>query len=102
MAERQYWVAGAALVRGDTQLAGETAASGLAVLGAVDNDELRWRLQALVASTGGRSTGLPGPSAETAEAQKRLDDLRRGWGSFAAAYEARQDIAFVKAQAGLR
>jgi tetratricopeptide (TPR) repeat protein len=101
LVERHYWLASAALVRGDTTNAIKHAQSGLTALGTIENDETRWRLRALVAGASRRGgSGVPGDPKDTAE--RELDNLRRAWGPAATAYEARDDIVFIKAAAGLR
>ena len=102
IAERQYWRGAAALLRGERQLVSETARSALAALDTLENDELRWRLEALVESASRRNVGQPTAAGNAVEPQRRLDALRRAWGSSAASYERRTDITFVKTEAGLR
>jgi hypothetical protein len=100
--ERHYWYGTAALLLGDRTKAIESAQAGLAAVGALDNDEVRWRFAALLAAAARHTSGRASGDVYAAEAQRRLDGLRRAWGSAAAPYEARHDIAFVKAEAGLR
>ena len=62
VAERNYWLAAGALYSGHAAAASTSAAEGLTKLGAVPNDELRWRLAALAAAaaqaTGARAVRM--------------------------------------------
>jgi hypothetical protein len=97
-AERQYWFALAGVERSDSQAAANAAASGLALLGNLTNDELRWRLAALAAA-GAR---VPEEADRyRATATEALNRVRLMFSTAAAMYETRPDLVYVKQRAGL-
>jgi tetratricopeptide (TPR) repeat protein len=96
--ERQYWRSAAALELGRASEAVKEAERGLALLGGLSNDELRWRLSA-VGTLALRALGEPEKArAMLAEAERALQRLRTGWPSGVEAYEKRPDLAELKAR----
>lgn len=91
--ERQYWLAAAALQRGDAAAAAAEAGRGLTLLGDRANDELRWRLAA-VAAVAARQQGDQAASARlSADARAASDRLRTTWRTDLDTYERRPDLA---------
>jgi serine/threonine-protein kinase len=101
VAERQYWLAMAALVRGDLNATGVAANEGLTRLGLLKNDELRWRLAALAAigAQGQKDTSQGAASLE--DARTALARVRRALGPDAPAYGSRPDFVYLTKRAGL-
>jgi tetratricopeptide (TPR) repeat protein/predicted Ser/Thr protein kinase len=98
--ERQYWRAAAALELGRASEAVQEAERGLALLGDLSNDELRWRLSA-VGTLALQALGEPEKArAMLAETERALQRLRTGWLSGFEAYEQRPDLAELKARLG--
>ena len=101
VAERRYWVAMAAVVRGDYKATGAAADDGLTQLGSLKNDELRWRLSAL-AAIGSRTGGGEAKAAASLEdARTALARVRQALAEDAAAYGSRPDFVYLKKRAGL-
>jgi hypothetical protein len=99
--ERHYWRAAAALQRDDARAALDEATQGLAQLGAMSNDELRWRLAA-VGALAARRTGDATRAAELdATARRALAQLRGDWKTDFDSYARRFDIADLRSRAGL-
>jgi tetratricopeptide (TPR) repeat protein len=99
--ERAYWLALAALERGDNRGALASASGALGRLGASPVAELQWRLAAVGAvaasrlGDGNRRTAL----AETA--RQGLDGLRKDWKSDFERYGNRGDVVYLSRRAGL-
>ncbi len=76
------------------------AERGLALLGDLSNDELRWRLSA-VGTLALRARGEAEKArAMLAEAERALQRVRTGWPNGVEAYEKRADLAELKARLG--
>jgi tetratricopeptide (TPR) repeat protein/tRNA A-37 threonylcarbamoyl transferase component Bud32 len=93
--ERQYWLAFAALERNDAQAALNEGERGLALLGTVPNDELRWRLSligAAAARQAGDQTKASTLATLAATARKQLDNA---WKEQVALYEKRPDLVYL-------
>jgi hypothetical protein len=98
--ERQYWRAAAALELGRSSEALAEAERGLALLGDMSNDELRWRLAALgtlALRARGEHEKARGMFSVTEQALQRL---RSDWPNGVEAYETRPDLAELKARLG--
>jgi tetratricopeptide (TPR) repeat protein len=99
--ERQYWLAAAALVRGDAGAADAHAANGLALLGDLPNDEIRWRLAA-VGSAAAERLRQPGRAVErTALARDALRRLQVAWKDAFEVYGKRADVVDLRKRARL-
>jgi tetratricopeptide (TPR) repeat protein len=100
--ERAYWLAAAAQDRGDGRTALEAADRGLARLGSLPFDELRWRLAAVAAAACSRV----GDSIRGAEmagiARTSLEKLKLAWKSDFERYERRPDLVYLIRKAGLQ
>ena len=98
--EAHYWRGAAALAARDPKRALAEARAGLSLLGALANDELRWRLAAIGAIAARRLDDAAAAGLEDT-ARAALDRLQREWGQDAAAYEHRGDLAELGSRAGL-
>jgi hypothetical protein len=98
--ERQYWLAATALETNRAAPALAEAARGLALLGELSNDELRWRLAALGAIAA-RALGQA-DTARTmrATADEALARLRAAWPGGVETYERRPDLAELATRLG--
>jgi tetratricopeptide (TPR) repeat protein len=100
--ERRYWTAAAALERGNVEAALREVDAGLAALGTLPNDELRWRLAAV-----GRAAALSGNDARRASefetiARTALDRLRSDyWKTDTEGYLHRPDLEYLRKRAKL-
>ena len=98
--EWHYWRAAAALQRGRAVLALAEAERGLALIGSLPNDELRWRLAALRAAAA-RSLGQADTNrAMRASAQEALARLRSDWPVGVDLYLQRPDLAELASRIG--
>ena len=98
--ERHYWRAAAALERGRAAGALAEAQRGLALIGTLPNDELRWRLAALGAAAA-RSLGQADTGrAMRASAQEALARLRSDWPGGVDLYLQRPDLAELASRLG--
>jgi tetratricopeptide (TPR) repeat protein len=100
LADRHYWLAFAALVRGRNDEAAIAAERGLAALGTRTHDELRWRLEAVVGSARSR----PGQSVTTgrqAAARAALARAREALSSEFDSYAMRPDLVYLRKRSGL-
>ncbi|MEO5897514.1 MAG: protein kinase [Vicinamibacterales bacterium] len=94
--ERLYWLAAAALQRGEWQEAHADAMSGLRLLKDRNNDELRWRLSA-VAARAARELGNESIFAQLSSAgREALSRLEARWKQDFAAYAARVDLVDLR------
>jgi tetratricopeptide (TPR) repeat protein/tRNA A-37 threonylcarbamoyl transferase component Bud32 len=93
--ERQYWLAFAALERGDPQAALREVERGLALLGSVPNDEIRWRLASLGAAAGRLTGDDARASAFETTAAAALDRLAAAWKEQLAVYRKRPDLVYL-------
>jgi hypothetical protein len=100
--ERRYWTAFAALEAGNVAQAASEAAAGLAALGNVPNDELRWRLAAIgkLAADAGKDSARAGHFDATSRAA--LDRVRSGWKTDIETYLRRPDLEYLRKRAGLQ
>ncbi len=98
--ERQYWLAAAALQRGDARLALARAEQGLTALGARANDELRWRLAAVGAAAARQVAAPEAETAMTATMRQALDGLRANWAGELGPYAQRPDFAALRGRLG--
>jgi len=90
--ERTYWLAAAALQRGDWQGAYADASSGLTLLGDRSNDELRWRLATISAIAAQRLGNESIVSGLINTARSALDRLNAQWQGDFASYRQRPDL----------
>ena len=98
--ERQYWLAAAALERGEAVGALKEVDRGVELLGGLSNDELRWRLAA-VGALASRALGQPEKArAMLAEAGRAQQRLRTDWPGGVDSYEKRPDVAELIARLG--
>jgi hypothetical protein len=99
--ERLFWLASAALARGNAREAFATASDGVSQAVRVGNDELQWRLAA-VASLAARAAGLT--EDQRAFHDKAVEALRRvrsSWGDAARGYDDRPDLTALRVAADL-
>jgi eukaryotic-like serine/threonine-protein kinase len=99
--ERQYWLAAAALERGDARTALTEATQGLSLLGKTPNHELRWRLAAIgaiAARTIGDQKLLADMSGTAREAFERL---RVAWKMDFKSYVERTDLLHLRKRSGI-
>lgn len=94
--ERQYWLAAAALRRGDMSRALADATKGLDFLGTRSNDELRWRLAAVAAVAARRRGDLPTAKEFGRTAGEAYERLRLSYQNDFATYEQRPDLVELK------
>lgn len=94
--ERHYWLAAAALRRKDAPAAIVETGQGLAVLGSLANDDLRWRL----AGVGALAADQLGDEKKVAEwsasSKAALERIRSSWGGGFGAYADRRDLAGLR------
>jgi tetratricopeptide (TPR) repeat protein len=98
--ERHYWRAAAALRRQEWTAALGESTEGLRKLGALSNDELRWRLAAVAAAAAKRLSEPRAPEL-AATARQALERLRGGWQSDFDSYARRADLVDLRTRAGL-
>ena len=99
--ERHYWIALAALERGDAAAAMTEIKQGLALLGDLSNDELRWRLAA-VGAVSARITGDEKAMTDlTAAAKAALGRVRSTWNADFQTYVQRADLIYLRKRSGL-
>ena len=98
--ERQYWIAAAALRRGDPRAALAAAREGLRLLGTTPNAELRWRLAAAGAPAAA-AIGDPGQAELEATARESIGALQSSWQGDFAAYAQRADLADLRKRSGI-
>ena len=99
--ERHYWLASAALERGNAAAAMIEVKQGLTLLGTLPNDELRWRLAA-VGAVAARMTGDEKAMADfTAAAKASLGRVRSAWNADFQTYEQRADLIYLRKRSGL-
>jgi eukaryotic-like serine/threonine-protein kinase len=99
--ERHYWRAAAALQRDDARASLDEAIQGLTQLGALPNDEMRWRLAAVGAVAARRSGDAKRAADFDAAARRALAQLRGDWKTDFDSYARRLDIADLRTRAGL-
>jgi tetratricopeptide (TPR) repeat protein len=90
--EAYYWRAAAALAARDSADALAEARAGLALLGSMPNDELRWRLAASE-TIALRELRDPAVAEAAAMAGRAVDQLRSTWGGEWVRYSSRPDLA---------
>jgi hypothetical protein len=96
--DRQYWFALAAIERADLSSAATAAAAGLASLGTLANDELRWRLEATAAASAASNDDAERHRVAAGEVLARV---RATFSNAATQYESRPDLRYLKRRAGL-
>ena len=101
VAERDYWLALAAVAGGDARNTRTVAEDGLAGLGSRTHDELRWRLKALAAIGAKDGGDEPHAAATLQEARATLARVRQALAKDATAYDARPDFVYLNKRAGL-
>ena len=101
VAERNYWLALAAVAGGDARNARTVAEDGLATLGSMTHDELRWRLKALAAIGAKDGGDEPRAAATLQEARATLARVRQALAEDATTYDARPDFVYLNKRAGL-
>ena len=94
--ERHYWLAAAALQRGEDTRAIAEAADGLALLGSMSNDELRWRLAAIGGLALRKAGNAPRLPEMTTTSQQAVERLRAQWKADFGPYERRMDLAELR------
>jgi hypothetical protein len=99
--ERNYWLAAAALERGDLKTALAEVDRGFELLRNQSNDELRWRLSA-IGATAAREAGDTKRSADLARrGRAALEAVKKSWGDTFAAYAQRSDLLNLKKRSGI-
>jgi serine/threonine protein kinase/predicted Zn-dependent protease len=96
LADRQYWLAAAALLDGDSRAALLTAQDGLTQLQNIPNNEVRWRLAA-VALAAARTLGdqdLSGRMQQTSH--DAFEAIRASWPDDFSMYESRADLVDLR------
>jgi tetratricopeptide (TPR) repeat protein/predicted Ser/Thr protein kinase len=96
-ADLYFWFADASLLAGDRAAAQERSTKGLAALGAVSNDDIRWRLAAVTAASDGSATSTP--AALAADALGRLEG---DWKADFNRYISRADLTELRKRAAIR
>src|SRR4051812_7087126 len=98
--ELYYWAGAAALASRQPSAAVDYARRGLGVLGAVSNDEVRWRLAAVAAAAARqlRDDNLERDMARTARIS--LDALKTAWKDAFDTYLRRVDLVDLRNRAG--
>jgi len=94
--EARYWLAAAALRRHADSDALAEAQRGLAQLGAIPNDELRWRLASVAAVAARRQGDARTGEAMTGTARDAFERLRSAWKQDFGSYESRPDLADLR------
>jgi len=101
VADRDYWVGMAKLAARDFAGADAAASEGLGRLGAMSNDEVRWRLTA-VGAAAALGRGDTGPARQRADnAMKTLNLTRQQLGEQARSYDSRRDLVYLRKLAGV-
>jgi hypothetical protein len=100
--ERRYWAAFAELEQGKFDVALRDVDAGLAALGTLPNDELRWRLAAV-----GRAAAISSKDASRADefetmARTALGRVRASWKTDLDSYLRRPDLDYLRTRAGLQ
>jgi len=98
--EAGYWLAAAALERGDAPAAQAEASRALTSLGNATNNELRWRLEAVVAAAA-RSRSGTREDGSSGRAQAAVNGIRAAWKEAFSAYASRPDLMALRKHAGL-
>jgi len=99
--EAYYWRAAAALAAGDFENALAEARSGLALLGSVPNDELRWRLAAVAGIAAGQTGDASTTQSMKSTARKAIGRMDSLWSSDATAYDRRSDLLQLRKDIGI-
>jgi tetratricopeptide (TPR) repeat protein len=99
--ERHYWLAAAALERGDFAAALDTASRGLQALGSLPLDELRWRIAAVGAAAADGQGDQVRRAGMAEIARNVLDKLRADWKAASEKYEKRPDLVYLIRRAKL-
>jgi tetratricopeptide (TPR) repeat protein/predicted Ser/Thr protein kinase len=99
--EAGYWLAAAALERGDAAAAHEEASRALRSLGNATNNELRWRLEAVVAAAA-RSQGSTEGEGSSERAQVAINGIRSAWQEGFSQYGSRPDLTALRKRAGVQ
>jgi tetratricopeptide (TPR) repeat protein len=94
--ECQYWLAAAALARGDTHAALAAATAGLEQATKIGSDELAWRLAAIGSAAARGEADEEQRRALRTTAAARLARLRGAWGNQARRYEQRPDLTELR------
>ena len=98
--ERHYWRAAAALQRQDAKTSLAEVNQGLAQLGTLSNDELRWRLAAVGALAAKRLGNARSAADLDATARRAIEQVRSAWKADFETYARRTDIADLRNRAG--
>jgi tetratricopeptide (TPR) repeat protein len=96
--EHLYWSAAAALDRNDPAAAAAESARGLALLGTLPNDELKWRLTAVAAAAAHRAGNAPAARKLSQDALAAYERLRTLYADDFDTYRRRRDLAELKEQ----
>jgi tetratricopeptide (TPR) repeat protein len=100
VAERSYWLAAAALTRGDMPAARAWASDALALL-SVANDELRWRLNAIHDASQPHASVPSASTLGVGNVRESFEQVRARFGSAFATYQSRPDLVDLRKRAGL-
>jgi hypothetical protein len=102
LAERAYWLAAAAAIRGDVTTAQAQATTGLARLGNPPNDDLRWQLAAVLL-VARRALGTPAADLTQAQdvARESLARLQVDWKDDFSRYRSRADLVDLRKRAAI-
>jgi tetratricopeptide (TPR) repeat protein len=102
LAERAYWLAAAATIRGDAATAQAQSMAGLAKLGNPPNDDLRWQLGAVLSVASG-APGATGVALTQAQgvARESLARLEADWKDDFGRYRSRADLVDLRKRAAI-
>ena len=100
--ERRYWTAFAALEQGKFDQALSEADAGLAALGTLPHDELRWRLAGVGKAAAQAGKNAARATALDATARAALERVRTGWNAAAQSYFRRPDLEYLRKRAELQ
>jgi tetratricopeptide (TPR) repeat protein len=95
-AEQRYWRAAGALRRPNASVALKEASDGLASLGSLVNDELRWRLAAVGAAAARQDHNAARADELHRIAADSLQRVRELYGADALTYEQRPDLVEIR------
>jgi tetratricopeptide (TPR) repeat protein len=100
--DRRYWTAFAALEQAKFDQALAEAEAGLAALGTIPHDELRWRLAAVGKAAAQARKDAARASALDGTARAALDRVRTAWKTDVDAYLRRPDLEYLRKRAELQ
>ena len=94
--ERQYWIAAAALARGDTRGSVAAATAGVQQAARIGNDELAWRIAAIGAEAARLAGDREGRRTFRDLAIAARARIRASWGEHVRRYEQRPDLSELR------